>query len=263
MLEKLRNVISGRRGHQSGENPPPTCNQAGGSQGDSSESPVVLLSRRFADPVENISGFQEAYYCTKCRDYFVLAWHFKSSPLVGQCDVVQDMRPSLQGVFCPRCQSDYAMYGPIQNAGAPLDQWEDVRVYETLDYPFPRNVPSTPAGRIKIGSLSVENIVMLVTGEFPDGMDVRDFAYSGFTAVVLSRHGGDVLVSEESGIRLHVLRVSTIVDETSWLTPLLKREVYRTQNWGTKVFLTYGVIALKPPLERALFCLVLSDGPSG
>jgi hypothetical protein len=90
-------------------------------------------------------------------------------------------------------------------------------------------------------------------------MDVRDFAFSGFTDVVLSRNGGNALPSEAGGIRFHVLRVNTIVDETAWLTPLLKREVYGIQDWGTKIFGTYGVVELKPPLRQALFCLMFAN----
>lgn len=256
MLDKLRNIFG--RGEHRRSRTPPVCESAGRN-----DDQVVLLSRRFTDPLDDLPGFRESYYCTQCRDYFVLAWHTKSSPLVKQCEVVQnipDRKGSApNGVFCPKCQSDYAIYGCIEKEGLPLDQDAAVHVYEALDYPFPPDVPSTPAGRIKIESLTVEKVVMLVTGEFPQGMNVRDFAHSGFTATVLSRHGGDLWVSQEGGIRLHLIRVSTIVDETSWLMPLLQREVYKTKNWGTKIFLTYGMIELKPPLGRALFCLVLSD----
>jgi hypothetical protein len=135
--------------------------------------------------------------------------------------VVEEMPPALTGrgsagatVFCPKCKSDYAMYGPIQHPELPLDRPERARVYESFDYPFPPDVLSDPAGTIKIGSLIVEKIVILVTGEFPEAMDVREFAYSGVSKIVLSRHGGSCLVSEHGGIRLHLLRVSNFVDET-------------------------------------------------
>ena len=266
MFEKLRTFIFGRRHDEQPENDPQISTLVDQNPTEGTEQRFVLLSRRVPNPEEDILGFREQYYCTNCRDEFVLAWHSTSSPLVKECEVIPESHPCLRGtdaaqakVFCPRCQADYAMYGPIQHSNQPLEDPEDAHVHEAFDYPLPPEVPSTPAGSIKIGSSLIEKVVLLVTGEFPPGMDVRDFAYSGFAEVIRSKHGGDFLVSEEGGIRLHVLRVNAIVDETAWLTPLLQREVYRTQSWGTKIFLTYGIMDLKPPLGQALFCVVLSD----
>jgi len=147
------------------------------------------------------------------------------------------------------------MYGPILHPEAPVDRPEDLRVYEALDYPFPPDVPSDEQGSIRIGRMVIEKIVLLITGEFPDEMEVRDFAYSGFNEIVLSRHSRELEVAENGGIRLHVLRTNTIVDETPWLTALLQKEVYR-KTFGMKLFATYGIVELKPPLRQALFCLV-------
>jgi len=264
MREKLRTFFFGPRPPEKHANPQPTRAQTDGDRGEDSAEEFVLLSQRSSD-LKDVQGFREIYYCRNCRDHFILAWHSKSSPLVDQCEIIPDTHPCLCGrdsacvmVFCPQCQSDYAIYGPIQYPASPSKP-EDARVFEAFDYPFPPDAPSWPEGTITLGSLIVEKVVMLVTGEFPKGLDVRDFAYDGFNTVVLSRHGDGFRVSEGAGIRLHVLRVNTIVDETAWLTPLLQREVYRTQSWGTKVFLTYGVCDLKPPLGQALFCLVVAD----
>jgi hypothetical protein len=118
MLEKLRDIIF------RGRNPRVVGEQAGTAPGKGAEN-HVLLSRRLRDPVEDVPGFREVYYCTKCRDYFVLAWYSKSSSLVKQCDVIQDVPDGKglahTGVFCPKCQSDYAMYGPIQKEGTPIE----------------------------------------------------------------------------------------------------------------------------------------------
>jgi hypothetical protein len=255
MLEMLRKMFFGRRNEEGSSNRPATDTPAAEAGGvDSAEAPYLLLSRRFSDPPETVTPFREAYYCTKCDEYFVLGWHPRSSPLVQQCEVVRsDSAPA--AVFCPKCKSDYAIYGAIEHPAAPLPQ--PARVYETLEYPFPPDLVSN-TGSVAFGDLIVEKIVLLVSGEFPDGMDVPDFAYSSVSAIVLSKHGGTFLVSEQGGIYLHVIRVSTIVDETAWLTALLQKEVYRTASLE-KMFLTYGVMTLKPPLGQALLCLVLSN----
>ena len=261
MFKWLRNILFGR----SGKNLPDPKGGSGrdaGRLGEGVGKKYVLLSRRVSEPHESIPGFPEIYYCTKCQDYFVLAWHSQSSPLVEQCDVVQETHsapgpngPGPSGVFCPKCKSDYGMYGPIPHPETPIDRPEDLRVYEALEYPFPPDVPSDAQGSIRIGGAVIEKIVLLITGEFPDELNVRDFAYSGFDQIVLSRHGGDLEVAEHGGIRLHVLRLNTIVDETPWLTALLQKEVYR-KPLGTKLFVTHGIVELKPPLRQALFCLV-------
>jgi len=266
MLGKLRNVLFGRRQRERNANPQATCKQGEATPADDEEMSYLLLTRRVSDPIETIPGFREVYYCPTCHDYFVLAWHLRSSAFAEECDVVEETRssPGEKGfvpgsVFCPKCKSDYAMYGFIQHPVVALDPPEGARIYESLDYPFPPEVSSHLKGRITIGSLLVEKIILLVTGQFPEGLDVRGFAYSGFKEIVLSRHGGEFLISEQGGIRLHLIRVNTIVDETAWLTPLLESEVYEERSAQPRVFLTYGLVKLRAPLGQALFCLVLSD----
>ncbi len=265
MLKKLGKLFFGPRQRDGSNNRQPNCaqNEAGPVAG--SEPDFFLLTRRFPDPVEAVSGFRELYYCTTCDDYFVLGWHPRSSPLMEQCDVVEEVPSSPSGrdatdaaVFCPKCKSDHAMYGRIEHPEVTPEQPDDARVYESLDYPFPPDIPSHPTGRIKIGEIIAEKIIVLVTGQFPDGLDVRDFACSGFKEIVLARHGGEFLVTEQGGIRLHLIRVSVIVDETAWLMPLLEREVYKARSGQPELLLTYGLVNLKAPLEQALFCLVLS-----
>src|SRR4051794_25892495 len=106
-------------------------------QADGAEKEFVLLSRRMTDPEEDISGFRQWYYCKTCHDYFVLAWHSNSSPLVEHCDVIPDTHSCLRGtdsahttVFCPRCQSDYVIYGPIERPETLLDRPDYAHVYE-------------------------------------------------------------------------------------------------------------------------------------
>jgi hypothetical protein len=264
MLGKLRNILFGQRQATHG-NPEATRKQGAGHLVEDVEQKYHLLSRRFSDANGPFPGFREIYYCTKCEDYFVLAWHLRSSPLVEQCEVVPDPAssqnpgdPEPGGIFCPRCKSDYRNYGPIPHPETPAR--EGLRVYEAYDYPFPPDVPSGELGSISIGKLVAEKIVLFITGEFPEGFNVRDFAYAGFSDVVLDRCGGELLVSEHGGVRLHVFRTNLIVDETDWLFAFLKGEVYRKQNFGTKVFTTYGLVELKPPLRQALFCVVLQMG---
>jgi hypothetical protein len=183
---------------------------------------------------------------------------------VESCDVVKEMPSSLGGrgaafatVFCPRCKFDHSIYGRIDHPEVTLDEPENAHVYESLDYPFPPDVASHSRGRIKIGSLIIEKIVMFVTAQFPEELDVRAFAYSGFTEIVLARHGGELLISEQGGIRLHVIRVNTIVDETSWLMPLVEKEAYKAPGVQPRLLLTYVLQNLRAPLGQALFCVVI------
>ena len=265
MLEKLRNLLFNRHHRDRSDNRQPDCGQKEAHSVAGAKPVYLLLTRRLSDSSETIAGFRELYYCTTCEDYFVLGWHPRFSPLMEQCEVVEEMPSSPSGrdtadaaVFCPKCKSDYAMYGRIEHPEVAPERPEDARVYESFDYPFPPDIPSHPAGRIKIRSLIVEKIVVLVTGQFPDGLDVRDFAFSGFKETVLSRYGGEFLVTEHGGIRLHLIRVSVIVDETAWLMPLLEREVYQARSGQPVMLFTYGLVSLKTPLKQALFCLVLS-----
>jgi hypothetical protein len=266
-MNLLRRIFGGnRRGHDGKGDPSPrVAEESGVSVGAESTSNLyLLLSRRFSEPMDSVPGFRELYYCTHCCDYFVLAWHLHSSSLVEECDVVDDMPLSLlhgrdpadEPVFCPKCKTDYGLYGTIQHPEAILGELPEVQVYEAHDYPFPPDVPST--GTVRMGGIVAEKLVLLVMGEFPDGMNVRDFAYAAVDEVVHANLGGELCVSEAGGIRVHLLRVNLILDETDWLMLVLRKEVYRTSSLGTKVFLTRSLVNLPSPLSSALLCAVLS-----
>jgi hypothetical protein len=212
----------------------------------------VLLTRRIDDPTEDVQGFDETYFCRTC-DYFVLAWHERSSPFAKICNVVEAKGHSQ--IFCPVCGEDCRMYGPILGAGVTTARPQDVRVLDSFDFPFPPQSPESSTGFITVGDITIEKIVLLVTGEFPSDLEVRDFAYSGVSHI-LGSLGGELGVSEQGGIRINVLRTDCVSSETSWLTPVLKKHVYKLSSWGTRTFLTNGPIELEPPLEQAVVCLV-------
>ena len=223
----------------------------------------VLLARRSKTGVESSADFPEIYRCIQCRDNFVLAWVDVASPLVGLCDRVEDSHPCLRGrdpqqatVFCPVCHTDYAMYGIIPHPDTYAMRAQAPEVYEAHEYPFPPDVPSSPIGCIKFGSLPVEKIVLLVTGEFPPSMGIGDFATSLVFDRVCPSLCTELLVSDQGGIRLHVLTVSAICDESAGLTALIQRVVYKEREWGTRIMLTLTPMRLQPPLKEALFCMV-------
>jgi hypothetical protein len=259
-------MLLGRGRSEDNRNQQPSYLRNAASPVAGGEAPSLLLTRRVPDGQEDIPGFREVYFCTTCADYFVLAWHPRSSPLVARCDVVENLPPESAGtdtaaatVFCPKCSSGYAMYGRIEHAEVSPPQPEEALVYESFDYPYPPEFDSHPAGSIQVGKLVIRKIVLFVTGEFPDGLDVLDFACSGFNETVLSRFGGEVVVSEQGGIRLHVLRVSSIVDETDWLVPIINSQAYQAQSARVKLSMTSGLMNLRAPLGQALFCLILID----
>jgi hypothetical protein len=231
MLNALRNLFSG-------ESAPPD---------------QVLLTRRIDDPAEHVQGFDEIYFCKTCGDYFVLAWHQRSSPLAKVCSVVECKGRSQ--IFCPVCGEDYRMYGPILGLGVRTANPDDVKVFDSFVFPFPPESTESANGLIKVGDITIERIVLLVTGEFPPVFEVRRFAYSGASRILRSLRG-ELSVSEHGGIRIHVLRTDCVSDETSWLTPVLKKHVYKLSSWGTRTFLAYGPLELEPPLRQAVFCLM-------
>ncbi len=238
-------------------------NRAGGV--DPPAESRLLLTRRVsvadAEAAAEIWGFRETYYCPKCKDYFVLAWHARSSPLVGQCKVVpqpEQLTDSDPGsVFCPQCNSDYSQYGKIPTPGLVEAGPEGARVLESFDYIFPEGA-SKQVNIFRIGEFEVERIVLFVVGEFPEEMDVREFAYAELHAAVLERDNSELDDLAQAGIPFHLVRMNEIVDETYWLAPVLRREFYHSGESRTQNFVTRGVANLRPPLRQALLCLVLS-----
>jgi len=268
VLNRFRNILSGvnsklfggrRRAMNGAPETPSHGEQAGGA-----DKHYVLLTRRSENDSEDMQGLPEEYYCVRCREYFVLAWHDSSSLLVKHCEVVENSHPCLRGraleqaaVFCPKCNSEYPMYGPIPHAATYASRLQPPEVYEAFEYAFPPDVTSSPNGWVKFGSFTVERIVVLLSGEIPDRLDLCDFACSGVYDVFVTKPGHELFVSDAGGVRLHVLRVSAIGnDETGRILSLLQREVYMDQDWGTRIFLTVGPVKLRPPLGEVLFCQV-------
>ena len=217
------------------------------------QTELVLITRRVSEPMETVQGFDENYYCQTCGDYFVLAWHDQSSPIEQGCKVI-DGKGNTQ-VFCPNCDEKYDMYGPILGYCIPNAQARVVEVFHSFEFPFPPDAPASHSGLIVVGDLTIEKIVLMVTGDFPPDMNVQHYSYS-VVSYFLGLFGRDLRVSEQGGIRIHILRTSFLSNETSWLTPVLQRHVYKTSNLGNRILLTNGPIELEPPLVQAVVCLV-------
>ena len=263
MFEKLRKILTRSQNEERNR-----TTVVGAKERSSAEAgqPYVLISRRFSDADLTIEGFPELYYCTGCRDYFVLAWHDEGSPLAAEFDVI--LRSSVlpksgdaslpTNVFCPKCKVEYPVYGPIHQPDSTDYRPASVEVYEEFEFPFPPDVPSDASGRIKVASFVINKAVLIVTGEFPPQFDVADFAYSGLIKFVFPRFSGEgFVVTQQGGIRLHVLRTNIVLDETSWLTNLLNEHVCPNEQVKAKLFITPGIVRLNPPLEQGLYCLVL------
>lgn len=258
LLAKLRSLFSG--GPPPAPDAPPPASAPARPTGSKE-----LRSRRVPDPMADYPGFDEVYSCPQCGDCFVLAWHPRGSPPSEHCDVISQrpgdprpLRPGRARVFCPVCGTVYAMYGLIKAHGAASPARAEVTVEELLEFPFPPGVESTREGLVRIGGMTVERIVFLIRGTFPPDVDVRDFVMGGIQDQIATAFEGDLAVSQAGGIRVHVLRVSTLENEEDWLEGVLKRHVYRA-NPGILVFMTSPIMRIHPPMDQCMFCFVQSS----
>jgi hypothetical protein len=222
-----------------------------------------LLTHRLPKPGVETPGFPDAYYCPQCQDYFTLAWHPSYSPLVRQCEIVPDTHPLLRGrdprmaaVFCPNCGTSRRIYGKIPHPEASAFRADDTRLLHSYDYRLLPGVPSRPAGSMEPGGPRIEKVVLFVTGKFPGGLDVKEFAYSILSASVFPKFRSGFRVSERGDSRLHVLRVSKIVNRSEWVASIVQRELYPAENCRMKLFAIADRVTLEPPLREAAFCMV-------
>jgi hypothetical protein len=106
-------------------------------------------------------------------------------------------------------------------------------------------------------------MVVFVTGDIPRGLKARELALSLLMAKVCCKFPNGFRVFEDGVSRIHVLRVSKIVNKPDWLIPVVKREIYEAEaeDWSKKTFAIADLVRLKPPLSEAAFCVVLPYRP--
>ncbi|GEM_PF-1862320 len=263
VLRALRKLFGGKT--PQGDSSPSSNPQRPGAE----SRGFVLLARSVADPMEDLQGFPEAYYCTRCEAYFAMAWREASSSAPAECRVIDPAEfPSgpgaadRQSVFCPTCGSDYAEYGLIPGRDPGSPDPGDVQILESQSFPFPPDAACPEDGFIKKGDLVIERIVFIVTGEFPPDVEPVDVTYS-LAQQLLDGLPGDLGVSPSGGIRIHLLRTNAVSDEDDWVLPILENHVYTPETFGNRTYMTNGPIDLNPPLGQMLCCLLQPPFPKG
>jgi hypothetical protein len=259
MLRFLKNLFSRQRRAD-----PQPARPAEGTAPGARATPIeyrdhLLVTRRLENPMADLPGFREVYYCTACKDYFVLAWQPKTGYSAVACEVVKsDMLPRLNAdlerlsVFCPACRAEYPFYGPVLWPGQPA---EKIVLKETFRVTYP---DADRGGKIRTEPISLkgvptERIVVLLAGEVPEALNKHELVCS----FLESELGGEIRSAcVYEAINVDVLLVEKISDDTALLNQFLQETVYQPLDWGVRMFLTSPPIPLRPPLQQIMLCLV-------
>lgn len=216
---------------------------------------VLLTSRR--DMMTGAPGFAETYFCTKCKDGFVLGWQAEAAGLRGEHQVVTVDRlpkrrrdPQRLTVFCPACGSDYSMYGPVLwpvHATGPIRDRERVH----LRYPDPARHGSR--GLPLFAGRPTERIVMLFTGTCPAEMQTLELAVQALGQLLQEEF---VTAFETATLELDICFVNHVTKDPAVLEPFLRDELYHGVDWADRTYVTLGVAAMQAPLDGLLICFV-------
>lgn len=211
----------------------------------------VLVTWRGSDPSPP-APFNEAYFCATCGDYFGLALVPGAQPKSADVSVVAalDGPPPPTEVYCPRCGTAYPQYGVV--GGGLLAEPPMVR--ELLVTTFPLGAPR--AREVRVGDLSIERLVLLVAGPLPPSDALVDFAAAAVDAMI---RGTLRTVVRGGSVPLHLLELSSLSDETEWLSALLDAHVYRG-SLGARVFGSLGPFEAERG-TRSLLCAISPAGP--
>jgi hypothetical protein len=193
----------------------------------------VLVTWRGKDPSPP-PPFQEAFFCPTCGDYFGLAVEDRAALSHG-VTVLDSREPIRNGspIFCPKCGRAYPHYGAIGIEAAEADAPD---VTELLVTAFPGGARPSPF--VMVGSLKVERFVLLIRGPLPSPEEHEGFAAAAIKYMLQSMVGEAVV---GGAAPLNVLAVSSLSDETPWLSRVLNRHVYRN-GLGTRLFASVGPI---------------------
>ena len=220
----------------------------------------VLLTRRYAEVPEELPGFGEAYFCTKCKDYFVLRWHPSDSPFVSQSDRVSvlSLPPGVADlanlpVFCPGCRQPYPMWGKVAWAGAAP---RPMKILERFSVTYPPSA-SGQGGDQRVTCLGqpFEHLVVFAAGEGPPDLDKRAFIV-GFLHWASQN---DRAFTLEGSVTVHVLWVDAISDESAVVFLALKESVLSAARIGlipAGMTLTGPVRRIEPFSVDVMMCFV-------
>jgi len=122
----------------------------------------------------------------------------------------------------------------------------------SVTYPFGKSGPVTEEN-FRCRGVPTEKIVAVLAGEFPEGMDRQGFicfcidSALGQEATEVSAHGP---------IRVEVLRVDYVTDDSALLMKLLQEGVHSEVEWRFRSFGALGPVPLRHPLQAILLCMV-------
>lgn len=241
----------------------------GGAQGAAAAAPgapvergdQVLVTARLADP-SPILGVREVYFCPPCGDYFVLAWRPKAERRApGERPVTADALPGGRAglerapIFCPACGARYPEYGLVDGVGGAVGP---ITLREHRRVRAPRGEGGGPAGARppRFRGFATERIVVLVAGEWPEGLGKDEFVLSFLSSIL----GPELQAAAGAPLAIDLCVVDRVDDDTAALVPFLQEHLYPGASWGDRACLSHGPLRLRPPLGEILLCLV-APGP--
>ena len=208
----------------------------------------ILLTRRFAKFQVDVDGFDEIYSCVKCGDYFVLAWHRRDSEFVATCESVE-LESTPKTVFCPRCLTNWAIYGEIEHPGA---RTPGIAVKNLWRLTLPIEDSDKTRKTDKRRSMMIERVVLLFAGRFPVEFDVQRFA-DVVVHRALKRQGN---CQTRAKLPVNVLEMDEVCSESTWVHAVLGAHVYHGGAPIPKMFLTTEIRRLARPQGELVICFV-------
>lgn len=206
----------------------------------------ILLTGRISNPLGE-RDFPEAYFCTRCGDYFGLAWAQAKTPRSARHEEIA--RPADPVVFCPACGTPYSQYGKIPSmANGPATM--QIRDRWMLRHP--------PGAHLRDGAVFVlngfraERIVLVISGDLPEAFPREAFVAECLAGMGI--HGLD-RAREDDGLRVDLVLVDAVTDDSPAVTALLQA-VYEGSRAAFPMVMTSPIVSLREPLGFAMLCIV-------
>jgi len=207
-----------------------------------------LLTWRGCEPSPP-EPFTETYYCTRCCDYFALAIAPRSQerapPTIVLAAVTVGAAPT--AIICPQCRSEYPQYGVLNDKVSK----EPLSASELFVGMFPPDSP--PAPEMTLNGLSVERLILLVSGPLPPVNAFEVLAIFAVKKFTTAMNGTPVW---GGAVPIHMLAVPAISDDTERLTAILETSVYH-RPLGTRSFGSTPTVEAESG-TRFMLCYVLS-----
>lgn len=224
----------------------------------------LLLTRRGltdGEAVQGVDGFAEAYYCTTCRDYYVLGWQLENAPLKERSVVVPqaclpDPASNLAdlSVFCPKCRTQQSQYGRVLWPGQHRLEMVAREVFSFV-FGGPGDTREASLHSPKFDGKPCDP-VLLVSGDLPDEADRTNVLGSFLESQLQALQTKASPLDTETPLAVQVVWVDKVIDETAPLIALLSQTLDRGRNAAILWCMTYGVVRHEPSGGEIVLCLV-------